>query len=696
MMRVTMKAQRFIIITAIVLITCIGLYEVDAQQCSASVPCALGCCSKFGNCGFGSDFCGAGCQNNCDAKPPQTDCGVNGKTTLCPNGACCSKSGYCGYGSDFCGDGCQNNCNAKPPQTDCGVNGKTTLCSNGACCSKSGFCGYGDEFCGAGCQNNCDAKPPITECGKDALPGHFECKLRACCSKFGYCGFGSDFCSNGCQSNCLDLASVPQSNCDGKQLTKVIGYYSNWAYGRIDEKTNCKNVLPNMLPEMVNPFEYTHLYYAFGGIDPNTYEIAKAPAKWPNSNQLADDVLMPRLNNLKTVNPALKTVWSIGGWSFNDPGPTEHTFSFMARDPAKRATFIRSVLRQIPALGFDGVDLDWEYPGSERGGFEEDGQNYLILLKELREAIAASGMNMIVTITAPSGFWFLQQFPIDMIQHYLDWINVMTYDIHGSWDLKFNTGVLPHTGIPDLQNSVNLFIKAGVDFSKISMGLAFYGRTFTLKDTSCTSPACPFTGPGAGGECTHEPGFMSYPEILNLAASSGVKPTLDPVSKTMQLVVGDQWITYDTPETLTIKMNFAKKSCAIGVLIWAVDLDPTGTLISSVSGQVSGLMNGGGQCTSQDGWPTTQAGGWASKKCPLSEGTIKRQCLPNGIWNTKTESSCARIQSKFFQRLADQCRDGGPLTSAAKVFGNRRGGEPQDVWDMLRTRPDNINGVWSL
>lgn len=86
---------------------------------------------------------------------------------------------------------------------------------------------------------------------------------------------------------------------------------------------------------------------------------------------------------------------------------------------------------------------------------------------------------------------YLQQFPIDQLQDYTDWINLMTYvslllsdiyqikilmllplqDIHGSWDIKFNTGVLPHTAIPEVNSAVNMLLKAGVKMGKINLGI---------------------------------------------------------------------------------------------------------------------------------------------------------------------------------------------------------------------------------
>jgi chitinase len=76
------------------------------------------------------------------------------KDNPCSNYACCGKGGYCGYGPDYCGDGCQANCDAV---AECGkfasVKGKK--CPLNVCCSEFGFCGTTEDFCNDRCQSNC-------------------------------------------------------------------------------------------------------------------------------------------------------------------------------------------------------------------------------------------------------------------------------------------------------------------------------------------------------------------------------------------------------------------------------------------------------------------------------------------------------------------------------------------------------------
>ena len=75
--------------------------------CADGRPCKLGCCSKYGVCGFGPTFCGKGnCTSTCDAKS-ECDPGFGGQWAAkseCPLKVCCSKFGFCGTTKEFCGD----------------------------------------------------------------------------------------------------------------------------------------------------------------------------------------------------------------------------------------------------------------------------------------------------------------------------------------------------------------------------------------------------------------------------------------------------------------------------------------------------------------------------------------------------------------------------------------------------------------
>lgn len=94
----------------------------------------------------------------------------------------------------------------------------------------------------------------------------------------------------------------------------------------------------------------------------------------------------------------------------------------------------------------------------------------------------------------------------------------MSYDLHGTWDSSNPIGpyVYAHTNLTEIKLALDLFWREGISPDAINLGLAFYGRSFKLKDPSCSDPGCGFEGPGDEGRCTDTPGILSYREINEL------------------------------------------------------------------------------------------------------------------------------------------------------------------------------------
>jgi len=161
------------------------------------------------------------------------------------------------------------------------------------------------------------------------------------------------------------------------------------------------------------------------------------------------------------------------------------------------------------------ITSDWEYPvANDRGGIPEDFDNYVNLVAEIRDAFDSVDPGWEVTMTLPSSYWYLRGFNIKNLERYVNWFNVMTYDIHGLWDQK-NTWTGPflkgHTNILEIEDGLDLLWRNGVSSDKVVMGYGFYGRGFTMTDTQCfTPPSCTFTGPSFPGDCTNEAGILSY------------------------------------------------------------------------------------------------------------------------------------------------------------------------------------------
>lgn len=94
---------------------------------------------------------------------------------------------------------------------------------------------------------------------------------------------------------------------------------------------------------------------AFAYFDPSTFAITAM-----DSTMLS---LLSRFTAIKSNYTDLETWISVGGWSFSDPGSTETAWTTMVSSSSNRAAFIKNILQFMQTYGFDGVDLDWEYPG---------------------------------------------------------------------------------------------------------------------------------------------------------------------------------------------------------------------------------------------------------------------------------------------------------------------------------------------
>lgn len=271
-------------------------------------------------------------------------------------------------------------------------------------------------------------------------------------------------------------------------LPRVVGYYEGWSPTR-----PCKSFWPEQIP----PNVYTHLNYAFASINPTTYEVVPA-------NQGEID-LMQRLTSLKGSDLGLRVNIAIGGWSFNSPGPTATVFSDLAASEEKQRVFIKSLTSFMATYDFDGVDIDWEYPvATNRSGRPEDYENFPKFMANVKSALKSTGGRDELSLTLPTSYWYLQHFDIKALEKNVDYFNYMAYGLHGTWDkgmifpfIVFGDLTLPvgnkwtgayldsHTNLTELKTTLDLLWRNDIDPEKVVLGMAFYGRAFTVADTSC-------------------------------------------------------------------------------------------------------------------------------------------------------------------------------------------------------------------
>jgi chitinase len=268
---------------------------------------------------------------------------------------------------------------------------------------------------------------------------------------------------------------------------------------------------------------------------------------------------------------SLQTWISVGGWSFNDPtnSPnTQQAFSNMVSSSANRQAFISSLVQVMKTYSFDGVDLDWEYPGApDRGGIPDDTANFVALLQDMR---ATFGNSFGISATLPSSYWYLRWFDLAGMEQYVDWFNFMSYDLHGVWDgTNQFTGpyVLPHTNLTEIDEGLDLLWRNNINPAKVTLGLGWYGRSFTLADSSCNTPGCVFSAGGNAGPCTGTSGILSNAEITTIISQNSLTPSFDPVAAVKWITWdSNQWVSYDDGQTVQLKITYANQHCLGGTM----------------------------------------------------------------------------------------------------------------------------------
>ncbi|KAL5330730.1 hypothetical protein ACEPPN_000250 [Leptodophora sp. 'Broadleaf-Isolate-01'] len=327
-----------------------------------------------------------------------------------------------------------------------------------------------------------------------------------------------------------------------------------------------------MAPSDLPLTELTHLNYAFAYIDPATYQLVTMDPDTPES-------LFQLTADTKQYNANLKVWISVGGWTFSDNDTaTQPLFGEIAASATNRQTFADNVVLFLNRYGFDGIDLDWEYPGApDRGGNTADTDNYVSLLQTLRSTFDASPRQLGISFTTPSSYWYLRWFDLPNMLKYADWTNLMSYDLHGTWDRNNPIGsiVQGHTNLTEIKLAVELFWRVGIQPSQISMGYGFYGRSFQLADPSCSTPGCQFIGGATAGPCSATSGILYYYEIMAILDQvPGLTPVHDETAAVKYLVFGtDQWVSYDDATTFKQKIDWANSVGIGGSLVWAADTD---------------------------------------------------------------------------------------------------------------------------
>jgi len=265
---------------------------------------------------------------------------------------------------------------------------------------------------------------------------------------------------------------------------------------------------------------------------------------------------------------------SIGGWTLSD------TFSPMANDRTSRKIFARNCRKLIVDYNFDGIDLDWEYPGyADHNGQPYDKQNFNLLLQDIRMELDALGEDTGrfygLTAALPCGPSNIGNIDIVEVSKYLTEFNLMTYDFHGAWDALTGVNSALYDQDRDPENGwsvdgcVRNWIGGGAPLEGINVGLGFYGRSFRAAKALGSQHGGTDDSAWAIDEGT--PQYFNIMEQIDSMTNDWDEETKTPYAYFNDNKGG--LVSYDDERSICLKTEYAIKEDLNGFIIWELSGD---------------------------------------------------------------------------------------------------------------------------
>ncbi len=383
-----------------------------------------------------------------------------------------------------------------------------------------------------------------------------------------------------CLCSCGWLASAQDDSSPDQPI--VVGYFPQWG---IHKRFFVKNLVSQGAMRMLDQINYSQ-----GHIDADNECAIADPNADLNYSFSAEDSVdgtadtpemvlrgnFHQLQELKRLYPDIKIVISLEG----DP-----KLFAEAAQPANRFAFVASCIHKfiegnfaegIEAPGlFDGIDLDWEYPG------DDDQYNFLALLSEFRRQLDAAGPDLRLTVAMGDFGAAYQHLDMETVSWYVDQVGVMNYDYGGPWSKR--TGlVAPLYSSPgdvgkggDVASTIQGYKEAGVPASKILLGLPFYA--YSWKNVSPINHGLYQMG---------EPMRDDFPYSHIVSLLTQFTTYRDPKSMAPWLFDGSTFWTYDDETSIGAKLSYARDEALGGVMIWELSGDTQdGKLLKTISEQ---------------------------------------------------------------------------------------------------------------
>jgi chitinase len=420
----------------------------------------------------------------------------------------------------------------------------------------------------------------------------------------------------------LSASAAPAAR-QAKPSPRVVGYFTEWGiYGR--------NYTVRNVATSGSAARLSVLNYAFANVVPDASgnvvckladEWADYQKPWAASESVdGQEVTWPRpilgnfqqLQALKAQNPNLKVLISLGGWTFSK------YFSVAARTKEGRERLVSScidlfVKGNIPDPGwggmggpgaaagvFDGIDIDWEWPGSEGNAgnviSEQDKTNNTRLLEEFRKQLdrygKATGRDYLLTEFLPAAPAKIDAgFDVSHIFKYLDFGTVQGYDLHGAWESVTNHQSNLFTSASDPSDprfsvaaTVTAYLQRGAPRDELVIGVPFYSRGWTGVAPANHGLFQTSSGPAPG---TWEAGVDDY-KVTKGLLSSGFTRYQDATGAAW-LFDGTTFWTFDDPQVMATKARYVDDNRLGGIMFWELSGDTAdGELIRAIAGGLAG------------------------------------------------------------------------------------------------------------
>lgn len=306
----------------------------------------------------------------------------------------------------------------------------------------------------------------------------------------------------------------------------------------------------------------THINIAFGHVEDGKVKIRHLKN-------------MEHIGRIRGFNPDIKILLSVGGWTVGG-------FSNAAATVEGCEKFALSAFDAYQKFGLDGIDIDWEYPCSGAAGIDyspNDKYTFTTMIEKLRNALPEKAL---LTIAAGAGEYFINGTEMDKVSQYLDYIQLMTYDMCGGKTTSHHTNLYPYNleserRKSNAQHSVEIFNSAGVPLEKLIIGAAFYSREWKEVESSENN--------GLNQKCTDGAGFgPNYASLYeNYIDKNGYIRYWDNEAKAPYLFNGKHFITYDDEESVALKCRFVKDKKIKGIMYWEHSLDSTRILLKTIA-----------------------------------------------------------------------------------------------------------------